>query len=99
MVVVVVVVETPLTVPDLRGRPPLVVGETGEEIGVGLGLTLGRGVAEGSADARATADEEGVELSLDMRLVVALKVKKPTMPRAIIVMRPVINDFMAYIIR
>lgn len=71
MVVVVVVVETPLTVPDLRGRPPLVVGGT-EEIGVGLGLTVGRGVAEDEGVAEGEA--LGVGFSFNMKLVVALKV-------------------------
>jgi len=61
VVVVVLTVETPLTVGGVVGR-----GEA-----VGLGVEVG----VGSADAKAMADEEGEELILDMSPVVKRKTK------------------------
>lgn len=74
MVVVTLVVETPLTAPDLIGRPPLVklALETGSRVGAGVVLGLAEGEEEGVVEATGLA--EGVGLSRSMRLVVALKV-------------------------
>lgn len=98
VVVVVLMVETPLTVPDLIGSPPLVVFSvlvspfSGVLVGVGLGVTLGVGVALGVAEA------EGDGVNLFMNLVVALKVRYPRVPSTMIVRIPAMNDFMSYII-
>ena len=96
------VVETPLTAPVLvevvlRGRPPLVVGTTGSSVsGVGVALGLGVGVEVGVAVVMGEA--EGAEVRSVMNLVVALKVKNPTTPKAIMVRRPAINDFICPIL-
>ncbi len=88
-------VETPLTVPDLIGCPPLVVGLV-EGSGVVLGLADGMTEGEGEAEIDGVAEGEGV--SLPMKLVVALNARKPRVPRMIIVRRPARNDFICPIL-
>lgn len=52
---------------------------------LGLGVGVGVGTKEGVA--------EGVGFNFDIKPVVALKVKYPTIPRAIIIRSPAKNDF------
>jgi len=70
-----------------------VVGAT-DGSGVVDGLTVGLGVTIGVAEGVA----EGVGVRRDMKPVVALNVKKPTMAMAIIVRTPAINDFICPIL-
>jgi hypothetical protein len=95
VVVVVLMVDVPLTVPDLIGSPPLVVG-LAEASGVVLGLALDTGVAEATGLAETLG--EGVGVRFFMNLVVALNVRKPKVPRTTMVMRPAMNDFICHIL-
>jgi hypothetical protein len=84
------IAETPLTVPVLMGSPPLVVGMyDGSGVALGFGVVDGVGTIEGEVDGVAEGDGNKPAI----KPVVALNVKNPTMPRAIIVRSPAINDF------
>jgi hypothetical protein len=84
------IAETPLTAPVLMGSPPLVVGmDEGSGVVLGFGVAVEVGTIEGMADGLAEGDGNKPAI----KPVVALNVKNPTMPRAIIVRSPAINDF------